>query len=163
MIGSLLVVENEKQGINVEFLGIKQIKLPESVTQLVFNRMEAERKTNENAITFEGVRLAENIKSGARTQSARMLTEADAEATRQRALGWQKASDSFEIFRTDPKFADLPSDLERNEAAGPVVGPAASADHRVDNGPMASEQPSTRRTGRRPRVVARTRLGSPSS
>jgi membrane protease subunit HflC len=94
-------------GINVEFVGIKQLKLPESVTERVFERMQAEQNRLEKAITAEGTRLAENIKSAARLQSNTLLAEADANATHEKTLGWQKATAAFDVYRTDPKFAEF--------------------------------------------------------
>jgi membrane protease subunit HflC len=94
-------------GIDIKFLGIKKLGLPESVTQLVFERMQSERKLKENAIKFEGERLAENIRSGANLASAKILSEADSEATRIRSLGELQALKSYEVFQQNPELASF--------------------------------------------------------
>jgi membrane protease subunit HflC len=94
-------------GINIKFLGIKKLGLPESVTQLVFERMQSERKLKENAIKFEGERLAENIRSSANLASAKILAEADSEATRIRSLGELQALKSYEVFQQNPELASF--------------------------------------------------------
>jgi membrane protease subunit HflC len=94
-------------GIDIKFLGIKKLGLPESVTQLVFERMQSERKLKENAIKFEGERLAENIRSSANLASAKILAEADSEATRIRSLGELQALKSYEVFQQNPELASF--------------------------------------------------------
>jgi membrane protease subunit HflC len=94
-------------GIDIKFLGIKRLGLPESVTQLVFERMQSERKLKEDAIKFEGERMAENIRSGANLASAKILAQADSEATRIRSLGELEAAKSFEVFRQNPELASF--------------------------------------------------------
>src|SRR5438874_12120789 len=84
-------VQANHYGLEVKFLGIKKLGLPESVTELVFDRMRSERSLLEGKIRDEGTRLAEEIRSRANLESARMLADADAEATRIRGLGQSKA------------------------------------------------------------------------
>src|SRR6266700_432343 len=64
-------------GLDVRFLGIKKLGLPESVTQLVFDRMQSERKLQEGIIRNEGTRMSEEIRSRANLESARLLADAD--------------------------------------------------------------------------------------
>jgi modulator of FtsH protease HflC len=94
-------------GIDIQFLGIKKLGLPESVTQLVFERMQSERQLQENSIKFEGQRLADNIRSAANLESAKVLADADSEATRLRGLGELKAAESFEVYKKDPELANF--------------------------------------------------------
>ena len=99
--------ESSGYGISVDFLGIKKLGLPESVTELVFERMQSERKLQENDIKFEGQRLADNIRSHANLESAKVLADADAEATQLRGLGELKAAESYEVYRKNPELANL--------------------------------------------------------
>jgi len=94
-------------GIDIKFLGIKKLGLPEGVTQLVFERMQSERQLQENRIKFEGERMAENIRSAANLESAKLLTEADAQATRIRSQGELEAAKSYEVFQKEPELAIL--------------------------------------------------------
>lgn len=105
-------VRTNHYGIEVKFLGIKKLGLPESVTQLVFDRMQSERALQEGKIRDEGTRMAEEIRSRANLESAKMLAEADAEATRIRGLGASKAAESLKVFEQDPALANFLQKLE---------------------------------------------------
>ncbi len=94
-------------GLNIKFLGIKKLGLPESVTQLVFERMQSERKLQEDKIKFEGERQASDIRSGADLESARMLADAEATATRTRSQGDAEAAKSFAVFEQSPELANF--------------------------------------------------------
>src|SRR5580658_1047827 len=72
---------NDKHyGVEVRFLQIQKIGLPESVTQTVFDRMTAERQTYISKIQSEGELEATKIKSAADSAAAKMLYDADAQA-----------------------------------------------------------------------------------
>ncbi len=105
-----------ESGLEVKFLGIKKLGLPETVTQLVFDRMQSERALQEGKIRDEGVREAEKIRSDANLQSAEILAEADAEATRIRGLGQSKAAESLKTFEQNPELANFLQKLEALEA-----------------------------------------------
>lgn len=105
-------VRANKYGLDVKFLGIKKLGLPESVTQLVFDRMTSERNLQEGKIRDEGTRQSEEIRSRANLESAKMLAEADAEATRIRGLGQSKAAESLKTFEQDPALANFLQKLD---------------------------------------------------
>ena len=92
-------------GIDIRFLGIKKLGLPESVTELVFERMKSEREVQASKIKFEGERLASDIRSAADLESAKMLADADAQATRIRSEGEKEAAKSFHVFQQNPELA----------------------------------------------------------
>ena len=94
-------------GIEIKFLGIKKLGLPESVTQLVFERMQSERQVQVSKIQFEGEREASDIRSAADLQSAKLLADADAEATRIRGQGEREAAKSFQVFEQNPELANF--------------------------------------------------------
>jgi membrane protease subunit HflC len=92
-------------GIEIKFLGIKRLGLPESVTKLVFERMESEREVLVSRIKFEGERQASDIRSQADLESAKLLAEADAQATKILGEGEKKAAESFQVFKQEPDLA----------------------------------------------------------
>ena len=94
-------------GIDVKFLGIKKLGLPESVTKLVFERMQSERQVKVSEIQSQGERDAANIRSAADLESAKLLADAEAEATRIRGLGDREAAKSFEVFKQEPALAEF--------------------------------------------------------
>ena len=103
-------------GIEIKFLGIKKLGLPEGVTQLVFERMQSERELQETKIKYQGIEAANNIRSGANLESAKILAAADAEATRIRGLGEMEAAKSFETYRKYPELANFLLQLNSIEA-----------------------------------------------
>jgi len=105
-------VRTNNYGLEVRFLGIKKLGLPESVTELVFERMKSERALQEGKIRDEGTRESEEIRSRANLQSATTLADADAEATRIRGLGQSEAAKSLKTFEQDPAFATFLQSLD---------------------------------------------------
>lgn len=92
-------------GLNIAFLGIKRLGLPESVTKLVFERMESERDVLVSQIKGDGERQASELKSRADYESAKLLAEADAQATKTLGEGEKIAARSFETFKQEPELA----------------------------------------------------------
>ena len=105
-------VRTNNYGLEARFLGIKKLGLPESVTELVFERMKSERALQEGKIRDEGTRESEEIRSRANLQSATTLADADAEATRIRGLGQSEAAKSLKTFEQDPAFATFLQSLD---------------------------------------------------
>ncbi|HXJ55675.1 MAG TPA: SPFH domain-containing protein [Verrucomicrobiae bacterium] len=102
-------------GLNIAFLGIKRLGLPESVTKLVFERMESEREVRVSEVKGDGERQASEIRSRADFASAKLLAEAEAEATKTQGEGEKIAAKSFEVFRQEPELAKLLLDLKALE------------------------------------------------
>ena len=94
-------------GLDIEFLGIKKLQLPESVTQSVFDRMTSERKVLTDNLQSEGERDAANIRSDADRKAAEMLFAAEAQATRIRGEAEAKAAESLEVFKQNPELANF--------------------------------------------------------
>jgi modulator of FtsH protease HflC len=92
-------------GLDIAFLGIRRLGLPESVTKLVFERMQSEREVLVSQIQGEGERQASEIRSRADYESARLLAEADAQATKIQGEGEKIAARSFEVFKQEPDLA----------------------------------------------------------
>lgn len=92
-------------GIQVEFLGIKKLGLPESVTQTVFDQMTSERKVLADKLQYEGEAEAQKIRSAADRQAAEILANAEGEATRIRGEGEAAAAESLPVFQKNPELA----------------------------------------------------------
>ena len=104
-------------GIEIKFVGIKRLGLPDSVTEAVFSQMQSERQVKTSSIENEGTAQASRIRSDATTISARLLTEADTEASRILGLGELEAAKSFAVFEQNPELASLLLKLSALEAS----------------------------------------------
>ena len=92
-------------GLDIAFLGIKRLGLPESVTKLVFERMQSEREVKVSQIQGEGTTQSSGIRTRADYESSKLLAEADAQATRILGEGEKEAARSFEVFKQEPELA----------------------------------------------------------
>ncbi len=92
-------------GIEIKFLGLKRIGLPESVTKLVFERMESERAVLVSTIEGEATTQSSAIRTRADTESAKLLAEAEAQATKTLGEGEREAAKSFDVFKQEPDLA----------------------------------------------------------
>lgn len=110
-------VNDKGYGISMQYLGIKKLELPESVTQEVFKRMTSDRQRLISAIQSEGEAEASKIRSTADSKSAAMLSAADSEATHIRGLAQAKAAESLAIFQQNPELAKFLLNLNAMEAS----------------------------------------------
>jgi membrane protease subunit HflC len=94
-------------GIEIAFLGIKKLGLPESVTQTVFQRMTSERQILISRFQYEGEAEAQKIKSAADRQAAETIANADAAATRIRGEGEAEAAKMLPVFQQNPELANF--------------------------------------------------------
>ena len=92
-------------GIDIKFLGIRRLGLPESVTKLVFERMESEREVQVSRIKADGERQASDIRERANYESSKLLTDAEAQAQKILGEGEKEAARSFEVFKQEPNLA----------------------------------------------------------
>jgi len=103
------IVQNELRtnsyGIEIEFLGIKQLGLPESVTSAVFDRMTAERRILISQYQNQGQADAIKIRANADRQANETLADARAEATRIRGQGVAEAAKTLPTFQENPELA----------------------------------------------------------
>lgn len=99
-------------GIRINFLGIKKIGLPESITQKVFDRMKEDRARVVAGIKAEGEAGAKKIESAADTERAKILSDADAQAIAIRGQGEAEAAKSYLIFETNPDLAIFLGQIE---------------------------------------------------
>lgn len=104
-------VQNElhtnNYGIEIEFLGIKKLGLPDNVVQSVFQRMTSERQVLISRLQNDGVAQAAIIKSAADRQASEMINNAVASATRIRAEGEAEAAQTLPVFEQNPQLANF--------------------------------------------------------
>jgi len=100
-------LQTNSYGIDVAFLGIKKLGLPESVTSEVFQRMTAERQVLVSTIESEGNRRASAIRTEAETKSAKVISEAEAQALRIRGEAEAKAAESYRTMNQEPELANF--------------------------------------------------------
>lgn len=100
-------VQNAGYGLQIEFLGIKRLAIPEPVTQQVFEEMTKERQVLVSAAEAEGNAEAAKIKSNADRTAAEMLAQAEGEATQIRGAAEAEAAKFLPIFRQDEALANL--------------------------------------------------------
>ena len=84
-----------KIGVQVVDVRIKRVDLPETVSENVFRRMEAERKQVANELRSTGAAEAEKIKADADKQKDVIIAEAYRDAQSVKGLGDAKASASY--------------------------------------------------------------------
>jgi membrane protease subunit HflC len=94
-------------GLEIQFLGIKRLQLPESVTQSVFERMTSERKVLADRSQYEGEAEAQRIRSDAERKAAEVLANAEGQATEIKGKGEAEAAKSLKVFQQNPELASF--------------------------------------------------------
>jgi membrane protease subunit HflC len=102
-------------GIDVRFLGIKKLALPESVTQKVFERMTQERQKEIERLKGEGESQASIIRSTADLEKSKVLSQADKEATAIRGQADAESAKYLQILEKNPELAIFLRDLRALE------------------------------------------------
>jgi membrane protease subunit HflC len=100
-------VRANNYGLDIQFLGLKRLQLPESVTQSVFERMTSERKVLANKSQYEGEAEAQKIRSAADRKAAEILADAESKATFIRGEGEAEAAKSLTVFKQNPELANF--------------------------------------------------------
>jgi len=94
-----------KIGVQVVDVRIKRVDLPESVSENVYRRMEAERKQVANELRSTGAAEAEKIKADADKQKEVIIAEAYRDAQRVKGEGDAKASTVYaSAYGRNPEF-----------------------------------------------------------
>jgi membrane protease subunit HflC len=100
-------VRGNNYGLEIEFLGIKKLGLPQNVTASVFERMQAERNRLAFKSQYEGEAEAQTIRAEADRKAAVVLTDAAAKATEIRGKGEAEAAKSLAVFQQNPELANF--------------------------------------------------------
>jgi len=98
-------VNTNNYGVEIKFIQIQKIGLPESVTQNVFDRMTAERQNYISAIQSQGELESTRIKSEADSTAAKTLYDAEAKAFTIRGEGEAQMMKSLEVLQQNPNLA----------------------------------------------------------
>jgi len=106
-----------KYGIEVQFLGLKKLQLPEQVTKDVFDRMQSERKVLASKSQYEGEAEAQRIRSEADLKASQMLAKANSQAIQIRGAGEAEAAKSLTVFQQQPELAKFIFSLDALENA----------------------------------------------
>ncbi|HEY6167639.1 MAG TPA: protease modulator HflC [Verrucomicrobiae bacterium] len=117
MLTNLKQRARDSYGIDIQFAGIKQIGLPESITAKVFERMKEERQQLVKQYTGEGEAEAIRIRAEADRQRQEILSKAEAEATVIKGEAEREAAKSLAVFEKNPKLANFLLDLKALEAS----------------------------------------------
>lgn len=102
----------DKYGIIVEFTKIKQLGLPKSATEKVFERMRAERERIAVDIREDGEEQAKKIRAKADTERDKILAQAEAEAKLLMGQGDSEAARYYEVFAENEELAIFLRELE---------------------------------------------------
>jgi membrane protease subunit HflC len=106
---------NLNYGVDMKFIQIKKIGLPESVTQNVFDRMKSERQTFISIIESNALVQSTEMKSAANSKAAIVLSDADAAAKIIRGEGEAQRMKSLEVLQQNPDLAKFILQMEALE------------------------------------------------
>ena len=107
-----------KYGIDVRFIGIKKLALPESVTQKVFERMQKERQRKVLNLQALGESVAKEIRSSAELTSNNIMSRANFDVYKIRGTADAESSKSYAVFEQNPQLALFINKLRAIEEAG---------------------------------------------
>ena len=99
-------------GIEVKALGIKQLKISETNTAKVFDRMKSERARVAETTVSEGNTEAARIRKDAALKRAELLAAAEARAKAIRGQGDAEAAKYYKLLKEDPEFAMFLRNIE---------------------------------------------------
>lgn len=102
----------ERYGLLVEFVGLRQLGLPESIAEKVYERMRAEREEVAERYRAEGEGESIRIRAEADSRRDQALAQAEAEARRIRAEGDAAAAEHYKTFAQNPDLAHFLKKLE---------------------------------------------------
>jgi len=95
----------DKYGIDIQFLGIKKLALPEAITERVFERMKAERQKYVQDLKAQGEARAIDIRSEAELERGKIIAAADAKVIELRGEAEAEARKHYEILEQNPPLA----------------------------------------------------------
>jgi modulator of FtsH protease HflC len=92
-------------GIDVSFVGINSLNIPESISKSVFNRMIQERKVEAEKFMSEGKSEAQRIMTDINSKRDNELAKAEAQAKEIRAQGDADAAKYYATYKKSPELA----------------------------------------------------------
>jgi len=100
-------VDSANYGVEIVDVGIKQLGVPDSVTEVVFTRVIAERQTEIKRLTVDGEGLAASIVARAKGEATETKSLAEAQARKIEGLGDAEAAEHYANFLEHPSLADF--------------------------------------------------------
>lgn len=92
-------------GMDIKFLGIKRIGLPESITQKVFDRMKEERQRFVAKLQADGDKQASDIRSAADRERREILGAAEAAVIKIKGEATLEEAKHLAVFEQNPELA----------------------------------------------------------
>jgi modulator of FtsH protease HflC len=108
-------VNTNHYGVEIKFVQIQKIGLPESVTQNVFDRMTSERQYYITNVLSEGELAATKIRSAADGTAAKLLYDADAQAFAIRGAGEAGMMTNLAVLQQNPGLAAFNMQIDAME------------------------------------------------
>jgi membrane protease subunit HflC len=103
----------KKIGVQIVDVRLKRVELPQEVSESVYRRMEAERKSVASELRSQGFSEAEKIRAEADREREVIIAEAYKEAQRVKGEGDAKSSSIYaQAFGQNPEFYDFYRSLE---------------------------------------------------
>lgn len=107
----------EKYGVKFEFLGIRRLGVPDSISEKIISRMEAEQQKIIDQIEGEGAEIELKIRSEADKESGILIAQAEAEAMKLRSEGEAEAAKFYAVFEKNPELAKFLLSIEAMNAS----------------------------------------------
>jgi len=105
--------DSRQMGIQVLDVRLKRVDLPQEVSESVYQRMEAERKSVANQLRSEGSAAAEKIRADADRQREVIIAEAYRDAQTAKGEGDAKAAEIYaQAYSKNPEFYAFYRSLE---------------------------------------------------
>jgi membrane protease subunit HflC len=107
MLGTVRPAALSTYGIDVAFVGIKQLGLPESITTKVFDRMKAERQTRVKQYQTDGEKAARIIRAEADSKANQIMADAKAKVIEINGNAEARASEYYKVLQQNPELANF--------------------------------------------------------
>lgn len=100
-----IIEQSKKIGVSVVDVRIKQIDLPNTVTESIYQRMRSDRHKVASLIRAEGEQISESIRSEADAKVAVSIAKAERDSKRLKAESDAKAAQIYiQFYSKSPKF-----------------------------------------------------------
>jgi len=112
MLADIRQAALKNYGVEINALGIRQLKVSEDVSKDVFERMKAERNRKTEAIIAQGNAEAIKIRTDAESKKTEILAAAQARAKAIRGQGDAEAAKYYKMLEKDAELAMFLRDIE---------------------------------------------------
>ena len=112
MLDDIRQASLKNYGVEINALGIRQLKISEDVSKDVFERMKAERNRKTQAIIAQGNAEAIKIRTDAEAKKTEILAAAQARAKAIRGQGDAEAAKYYKMLEEDAELAMFLRDIE---------------------------------------------------